>query len=152
MATYTFRLADFGMQPLTALNPRMVFTPDQPAFSGDAVLVTRRVEAVINPDGTGSVELVPSISTTPNVRYSMRIEWRDPNAFGDDRGYRGMDLMSGIIAPLGGGPITDTDGVALSQFWVGPPDPANPALPLGIEPDIGMWWLDTTTGNLNEWI
>lgn len=140
MAIYTGKLLDFGLDALTPFMPRMVFTADQPAFSGSTVLVTRRVEATIAADGTFSVELVPSVNTTPNVTYTMRVEWLDPAG-----GYIGMDLFSGLVAALGGGPIAEMGGIPITRFWVGPPPgPTNP------EPDT--WWLDTTTGNLNEWI
>lgn len=152
MATYTFKLLDFGLAPLTTLVPRVVFTADSPAFSGENAHVTRRVEATLATDGSGSVELVPSVNTTPHVTYTMRIEWLDPNAFGPNHGYIGMDVIGGLVAALGGGRVSDMTGIPITRFWAGPADPNNPTMPLGITPEAGLWWLNTVTGDLKEWI
>lgn len=152
MALYTFTLTDFGLEPLTAFAPKMVFTADQPASSGGNVLVTRSIEAPVAADGTGSVELVPSVNTTPNVTYSMRVEWLDPDVFGPDQGYIGMDVISGIVTALGGGLIAEMGGIPITRFWSGPPDPNDSTMPLGVTPEAGLWWLNTDTGDLKEWI
>lgn len=147
MATYTFRLLDFGLSPLFAFSPRVWFIADQPAFSGGNAHVTRRVEATLAEDGSGTVVLVPSINTTPNVTYTMRVEWLDSSG-----GYIGMDLFSGLVAALGGGDITEMGGIPITQFWAGPPDPFSPSTPLGKEPTAGFFWLNTITGDLKEWV
>ena len=139
MAVYTGTLTDFGLDPLTAFAPLMVFTADQPAFSGVNVLVTRRIEAPIASDGSFSVDLVPSVSTTPNVTYTMRVEWLDASG-----GFIGMDIIGGIVAALGGGSIPDMGGIPITRFYVSDTAPENP--------ELDTWWLDTITGNLNEWI
>ena len=139
MAVYTGTLADFGLAALTPFAPLMVFTADQAAFSGGNVLVTRPVPAPIATDGSFSVELVPSVNTTPNVTYSMRVEWLDSAS-----NYIGMDIIGGLVTALGGGLITEMGGIPITRFWAGETPPDNP------EPDT--WWLDIITGNLNEWI
>lgn len=139
MAVYTFKLLDFGLDSLTAFAPTVVFIADQPAFSGENVHITRRVVADLAADDSGSVELVPSVNTTPNVTYTMRIEWLDAG-----NNFTGMDIIGGLVAALGGGPIAEMGGIPITRFYVGETPPENP--------ELDTWWLDTITGNLNEWI
>lgn len=138
MSTYTFKLQTFGLESLAAFAPRVWFIASEPAFGADGPLVTKRVEATLGADDLWSVELVPSVNTTPNVTYTMRIEWLSSSS-----NYIGMDVIGGIVAALGGGPIAEMGGIPITRFWAGPVAPKN------TEPDT--WWLNTITGDLSEW-
>lgn len=140
MAKYTFKLQTFGLASLAAFAPTVWFIASETAFGPDGPLVTKRVEATLGADDLWSVELVPSVNTTPNVTYTMRIEWLNganiPN---------GMDVIGGIVAALGGGPIAEMGGIPITRFWAGPP-------PGPLNPERDTWWLDSVTGDLKEWV
>lgn len=149
MATVTFKLTDFGLQPLAAYQPVMLFTADEPAVTIDGgVLSTRPVSAIPAADGSGTVDLAASIDTTPETKYSLRVEWLDETA-----GLPGMDVLKGLVVPPGTNSITDLTSIPVSRWWVELPDPNNPSMPLGLaDPGPNTWWLDTSTGDLKEWV
>jgi hypothetical protein len=151
MATVTGTLADFGLSLLTAYSPKIIFTPSGPATGPGAgsarfLLATRPIECIPAPDGKFSVELYPNEASIPATHYTIRIEWRDPNAFDDDRGYVGRDDPDWeLVVPNLGGSIADLLKLPSNpaQTWVGDLPPDNPT--------PGTWWLLPSTGDIFEW-
>ena len=139
MATVTGTLTDFGLAALSAFQPVLIFKADSPALTTGSVLSARPIRVTPAADGSFTVDLVASSFTTPEVTYTLRIEWLDSAG-----GYIGLDILSNLVVPPGTSSIDTLSSIPISRWWVGadaPPDP---------EPNT--WWLDTDTGDLKEWI
>lgn len=139
MATVTGTLTDFAPAALTAFQPVLIFKADSPALTAGGVLASRPIRVTPAADGSFTTDLVASSFTTPEVTYTLRIEWLDSSS-----GYIGLDILTGLVVPPGGGGIGGMSGIPISRWWVGadaPPDP-----------EANTWWLDTDTGDLKEWI
>lgn len=141
MATVTGTLTDFGLQALTPYAPTLVLIPAKPAVSADGgVLATRPLRVTPAADGSFTFNpVVASVDTSPETMYALRIEWLDSAS-----NYTGMDLLSGLVVPLGLSQINDLSGIPVSRWWVGPEPPD--------DPEAHTWWLDTTNGDLKEWV
>lgn len=137
-------LADFGLDALAPLFPRLVFRAKGPAVSGPHVLGTRRVEVIPDATGAWSVDLVPSVQTTPPTTYTLRIEWLINPGIDDAR--EGLDVLEGIVVPLADAQIGDITSIPVDRFWAGDNPPVNP--------QPGLWWLDTSAYpyQLKEWV
>jgi len=151
MAIVTGTLTDFGLQALTSLSPRIIFTASEPATLSGRLFAT--VPIVVTPSATGtfSVDLQPTDFVTPGVFYRVRVEWLDAAG-----GYVGVDLLDWpLYVPAGGGAIGDLVQVDANPAlaWVGVDPP--PQLPVRT-----VWWLQVNpddpddpraTGILYEW-
>lgn len=147
MALVTFKLNDFGIASMAPLAPRVAFIPDGPAVLDtqptDYLLASRRIQAVLDPDGeTFTVNLWPSSWTRPMVTYRLLIEWL--NGEGVPVGY---DAPSWVLhVPPEGGNLADVvQAIPTNPYWVwiGEDPPANPT--------PGTWWMHPLTGDLYEW-
>jgi len=139
MATVTGTLTDFGLAALTAFQPTLIFTADSPAVTTGGVLSARPIRVTPASDGSFTVDLVASSFTTPEVTYTLRIEWLDSAG-----GYIGLDILKGLVVPPGSSNIDTLSSIPISRWWVGVDPPPNP--------EANTWWLDTDTGDLKEWI
>ena len=74
-ATYTGKLTDFGEVPFPDDVPKLWVAPKRGAFGAVGVLATRRVAITVAPNGSFSVDLVPSAALMPPQSYLLRCEW-----------------------------------------------------------------------------
>lgn len=135
-------LTDFGLAPLAAFAPRVVFTPSRPAvgISGTSVLATKPIVGVVNPDGGFSVDLEPNENYVPDTWLTMRIEWLDPNYFGPDKGSTGVDYPQWKIRVPDSEAITFlpsliTEPITIAQIWYA----TNNDEPAGSKPGDLLW-------------
>lgn len=141
MAFVTGKLNDFGLDTLTAFHPEIVFTPSGPAIGPTVLFATRPIVAIPAADGTFSVDLSPTEDIRPDRWYAISIRWLDSAG-----GYIAVDFPDWQLrVPPAGGTLSDILNVPANpaQVWVFETPPANPT--------PGTWWLNPTTGDLNEW-
>ncbi|PZE66886.1 hypothetical protein [Curtobacterium sp. MCBD17_021] len=153
MAAITGALRDFGLNNLTPLSPRLVFTASAPAVTRSGIFSTRPVVAIPNGSGNFTVELQETASIRPAIFYRIRIEWMEDGE--GTAGYVGVDLLHWpLFVPPEGGAIGDLIQAPAnsSAVWVGLLPPTDPT--------PGTWWLEMNpddaadprnTGQLYEW-
>lgn len=140
MATVTGTLNDFGLQAMAHLDPRIVFTLSGPAVTTSRVLLATRSIVVPVTEGHGfwSVELATTVGMRPERVINTRVEWRDPDFYGEGSGFIGVDFHGWqLFVPPEGGSFADLVSAPSNpeSVWVGPTPPEN-AVP-------GTWWLNT---------
>lgn len=146
LVTITGALSDFGLQSLTGSQPRIVFSPNGPAFKGSRVFATKDVVVPVMGSGSFSVQLESTENLRPYRTFTVRVEWLNPPVTsGGSPGWVGVDIIENFQVPPQGGAIGDIAGLLYdpTAVWVSPTAPPNPAL--------STWWLNTTTGDLYEW-
>lgn len=123
MATYTYtgKLTDFGEAPFPNATPKLWVEATEPAFGPTGALSTRRIPVTVTSNGDFSVDLIPSVDTSPTVFYKLRLEWL--HADGNIAGWNEWQFT----AVQGGGQIKDMVSAPASVWWVGPPWP-NPLM------------------------
>ena len=148
MAIVTGFVDDFGPAELAASGLTISFTPsgpavqDAPGGQGErVVLSSRAIDVVPALDGSFRVDLVPTDTVQPNTWYTITMRWLN-----------GADIPIGadfpdwrLYVPTAGGSVGDLLAVPTNPIWVwtSTTPPANPT--------PGIWWLNPTTGDLNEW-
>ena len=141
MARVYGQLTDFGLDPISMHQPRIIFTPSSVGVVGDKLLATRPRTAVPTSDGYFSVDLAPTTRVQPLVHYKIRIEWLDAEA-----GYMRDDYVQhGMSVPDDGGSISELLSVPADNpaLWAFQPD----------EPDpwpVGLVWVNTETGDIRK--
>ena len=105
-ATYTGKLTDFGEAPFPGDVPKLWVAPKRGAFGAVGVLATRRVAVTVAPDGSFSVDLVPSAALMPPQSYLLRCEWSG-----------GGSTEWEFTALAGGGNIKDMGVIDAVGLW-----------------------------------
>lgn len=143
MALVTFTLKDFQLEALADRQPTVVFTASAPATSFGYVLSTVPIRVPLSPNGSGSVDLVPT-TTMPQqgIYYSMKIE-----VLGETAGeYTHVDFPDWkLYVPSDGGSFDDLITMPVNPrfTWVGTtPPPGN--VPLG------TLWYNPVTDDVQE--
>lgn len=111
MPTYpvTGTLTDLGLEPLTGLNPVLVFFPPESiALTTGHISVTEPVE--VEPDSTGA--FTAELASTDDLvgrgqRWRVALGWRDPDTFGASGHTRYDHPRWKIAVPRGGGRLVD---------------------------------------------
>lgn len=141
MALVTGTLKDFGLDALAAYAPTIKFIPSGPGVNDTTLFASRVIEVVPAADGSFSVDLAPTEDVRPDRWYSISLGWL--NGAGVPVGFDAIDWQ--LRVPIAGGTIPDLVNAPANpaQVWVSESAPANPT--------PGTWWLNPTTGDLNEW-
>lgn len=111
MPLVTGTLTDIGLEPLTGLSPRLLFTPSAPAVRVDGrVFASKPVEVVPAADGSFSVDLASTDGLQPRgVHWQVSAGFHLPTV--DNRGAPGADyFLFELFVPLAGGQIGDLIG------------------------------------------
>jgi len=147
MAIVTGTIFDFELELMPA-GTRIGFVPSGPGTSGSSLLPSRTVWAIPSAvDGTFSQVLYPNTIVQPNTWFTIRIEWPDPNYYGEGKGFIGLDLLDArLVVPAEGGTVSELlQGDSGSNLiWAGPTAPPG-------NPTVGSFWIDTTNGQLMRW-
>lgn len=144
MATVSGNLSDLELEPLSGRFPRLFFRLDRPAATGSNVIVTAKVQAIVD-DTTGAftVSVVSTDELIPaGVRYTITADW--------DAG-QSLDVLTGLRIPLGDWTMADLIAYkGIPEFgsdltWIGPNAPD--------ETRQWMWWINTSVvpAELWEW-
>lgn len=144
MPLVTGTLTDIGLEPLTGLSPRLLFTPSSPAVRSDGyVFATRPVEAVPAASGAFSVDLAHTNEVLPvGTHWRIQVDFRGTST---DGGYPNSDYLPfKLFVPAGGGSIADLIGEYVANDWVyqGPDAP--------LLTNKARWHLNTNSGDLFE--
>lgn len=162
MAVVTYNLKDATGATMTSLNPVVKFTLNRGNItaSGGGLRPDKPAVSIPSSDGTGSINLEPTVSMLADAWYTVRIEWLDN--LGNLISY----FEFHIRVPTGGGSLSelaDFDGIGSGGrnpwlWWVGltpPPsrgyiwnylDPADPDRETGPIPELTLgdivtrWW------------
>lgn len=139
MATVTGNLDDFSLTALP-LGSRVVFIPSGVGVSIAAhLLATKPIYADVSVTGSWSVDLTPTTDVRPDIYYSIRLEWPDPNLLGPNQGFIGKDFPDfQLRVPPEGGVLNDLLG-DLSNFldvWVDETD--NPTFAFWYQPSTAL--------------
>lgn len=123
MATIYGTLTDFGLQTLTPYKPVLKFTPSGPGVKGRKVFSGRPVEVPVASSGAFAVLLEPTDGVTPEVWYTVSIEYLNEGGQ-----YTSLDILGyRLFVPAPGGAIGDLPGAPLSSDTVlvglNPPPP-----------------------------
>lgn len=126
------QLTDFGLGPLTELEPVLLFEHNAPGVAGNAVLSTRPVRVPVGPSGFFEAELIAAARISPAGFYRISIEYRDKPT----QQRRIERLPWQLFVPAEGGILADILRVPANPalVWTGTEPPANPS--------PGTWWLD----------
>lgn len=123
MATIYGTLSDFSLQSLAPYMPVLKFTPSSPGVKGRRLFSERPVEAAVAADGSFAVLLEPTDGVTPQVWYTVSIEYL--NEAGKFTSYDVLGYKLRVPAP--GGAIGELPDVPLSPDTVlvslAPPPP-----------------------------
>lgn len=141
MAFVTGTLTDFGLAALAAYAPEIVFTPSGPGVNDTTLFATRPISVTPAANGSFAVNLAPTEDIRPDRWYAISMRWLDSSG-----GYIGVDFPDWQLrVPSAGGKVNDLLNVPANpgQVWVSETPPTNPS--------PGTWWLNPTTGDLNEW-
>jgi hypothetical protein len=139
MPTVTGTLADFNLQALTGLRPKIIFRPNRSALSPTRLYVARPIEVTPADDGSFSVELVPTQLLEPAAWYTIEIRWQEPSGRELGRDYPDWRVfvtaeggtLSGLIS-------TPADNTLLVAWQPNQPDPW----------PSGLVWVNTITGDV----
>lgn len=141
MARVFGKLTDFGLDPISQHQPRVVFTPSANGTYNDRLLSKRPRTAVPTDDGSFSVDLAPTTRITPLVHYNVSITYLDANAGYERREY----VLGGMSVPDQGGSISDLleQPADNPSLWAFQPDEPNPW-------PVGLVWVNTDTGDIRK--
>lgn len=126
MAVVTYNLKDATGATMTGLNPVVKFTLNRGNItaSGGGLRPDKPAVSIPSSDGTGSINLEPTVSMLADAWYAVRIEWLDN--VGNLITY--MDFQ--IRVPAGGGSLSDladlggaSGGANQLIWWVGLTEP-----------------------------
>lgn len=136
MATfpYTGRLTDFAEQPFPNALPRLTVAGERSSFGPTGLLSERPVVLEVAADGSFVANLVPTVQTSPQIRYLFKCSWFTINQSGREVSAGWSEWT--ITAAIGGGPVKDMVTAPASVWFVGPPWPAKPV--------VGAFYLDRT--------
>jgi len=146
MALITGTAGDINLAAVDAYGLELVFWLSETATQGSKLIVTREHKVAVADDGTWSVD-VPDTETMGQPRhYRMRAQWRDPNAFGEDRGMAGIDFPDfELFVPVAGGSLADLTAYFTTNPYMvfyGPTEPA--------QWPVGAVWVNSTSGDINQ--
>lgn len=111
MPLVTGTLTDIGLEPLTGLSPRLLFTPSAPAVRVDGrVFASKPVEVVPAADGSFSVDLASTDGLSPrHTHWRLQVQFRASTSGAG--GFTASDFLPfELFVPLAGGPIGDLIG------------------------------------------
>lgn len=114
MALVTGELNDFGLQPLAAKDPRVIFTASSSGTLGRKLFSSDPIVVYPAPDGTFTVDLQPTDGVVPEVWYEVSIEHLNESGrftHYDVLGYR-------LFVPITGGELGDLPEAPLSPSTV----------------------------------
>lgn len=145
MPIVTGQIRDFGLQPLSAFRPELVFHPSGPGLAGSRILGTKPI--IVRPfaqaTGSFSVELQSTESLLNDVWYRIELRWLNT-----DGTFVSKDLPDWKVrVPIEGGALVDMLDAPVQGglAWIGETPPPQTPVP-------GMWWLVPSTGELKEWV
>ncbi|MFJ4026017.1 hypothetical protein ACIPWF_00825 [Paenarthrobacter sp. NPDC089989] len=133
LETVTFKLSDFGLEPIAGLQPEIEFQPSDPGLgTGGKLMATAPIRAVPDSNGNGTLQLHTTDDILPaGVHYKIVIRWLD----GKGKFIRADNPNWKLQVPAGGGAIAD-----LARLPLGPAlvitSPTPPALWVGL---AAMW-------------
>lgn len=132
-------LTDFGLDPLAEFTPSLTFKPSGPAVAGAKLLVSKPVK--VTPEYNGYFEVDLEATAELGIWYTVVVSWHPEGT----RPVESDVLPWKLNVPDAGGLIGELIETPQNPYraYVGPTEPENPT--------AGMWWLNTTTGELSEW-
>lgn len=139
-AKITGQLTDFGLDPLTAHDPLLIFKHVRPGVAGTAILSTKPVEIRPLYNGYFEADLVPAAAIAPAGYYTVTIEWTAPPG----RKRHREQFPARLYVPSEGGVLADILRVPPNPalVWTGEEPPRDPS--------PGSWW-QTPAGDIFEW-
>ena len=146
MALITGTAGDINLTAVEAYGLELVFWLNEPASQGAKLIITREYIVAVADDGTWTIG-VPDTETMSQPRhYKMRAQWRDPNAFGDDRGMAGVDFPDfELFVPVAGGSFAElTEHFTTNPYMVFYQATEPASWP------VGSVWVNSITGDMNQ--
>ena len=141
MAVVYGKLTDFGLDPISTHQPRVVFTPSDNGVFDGRLLATRPRTAIPDADGNFSVDLAPTTLVRPLVHYDIKILWLSVpgNLKSADH------LAARLSVPEQGGSIADLLAVPADNpyMWAFQPTQPDPW-------PVGLIWVNTDTGDIRR--
>lgn len=121
MAIMTGSLRDFAYRRLNYNTPRITFTPSGPGVRADTLFATMPVRVTPDEEGAFSVNLEPTAGVTPQVWYSITLEWSDSS--GNFQSQDNPDWV--LVVPPGGGAVAKNIAVVKPDRIITKGDPGD---------------------------
>lgn len=142
MALVTGTLSDFGLEPMTSLEPEIIFRPSDVGVVSGRLLATKPIRVRPFTSGYFQVELTSTDYVEPASWYTVEIRWLD-----FEGGYAAVDFVDWkLFVPQEGGAIGDLleSPVNPAMVYVSLTPPTAGSLPRG------TWWLESNPDNIDD--